>query len=872
MYSSHKIREIFLDYFSKHDHQILPSGPLVPKNDPTLLFTNAGMVQFKNIFTGREKAGFKKVTTSQKCIRAGGKHNDLENVGHTSKHHTFFEMLGNFSFGDYFKEEAIKLSWDLISRVFGLSKEKLLITVYAEDAESFDLWKRISGIHHKRIIKITNDDNFWSMGEVGPCGPCSEIFYDHGSNLKGSPPGSKGGEGDRFVEIWNLVFMQYELLENGNRINLPNPSIDTGMGLERIAAVLQGVHDSYMTDSFKNIILSSSVISGVEIHQKNLISFKIIADHLRSSSFLTADGVLPSNEGRGYVLRRIMRRAMRHIHKLECKKILLHQLVPTLVNEMGSVYPELARAESLAKETFYSEEEKFNETLGKGLKILKKEIDGLSAGSSLHGEVAFKLYDTYGFPLDLTQDILKERGINVDEKSFHHAMSMQKARARSSWSGSGEKILGDMWLKIKDEVGPVKFTGYEKDSESGRLLSILIDGKEVEKASSGDKALLVTDRTPFYGESGGQAGDTGIMYNIAGRGKKTKIDVYDTQMHLKDLIVHYVTVEEGSISKGDTLKMEINKSRRNHLRVNHSATHLLHQVLRSRLGEHVIQKGSLVAPEKLRFDFSHSSPVTKEELQEIEADMNKYIDLNTEVRIAFMDQKRAIQKGAMALFGEKYDDRVRVVTMGASSKLDIPISIELCGGTHVDQTGEIGFFKIINESSVASGVRRIEALTGLFAEAYVKELKAKEKNELRDQLAKKQLEKKQTLQTKKKLADILKSDSLDIQSISGINFLAKIMKDVPPRELKSLVDNLKTKIGSGIVVVLCVDDSKASIVVGVTDDCTKKYNAKKIVEVGAKVLGGSKGGGREDLAQSGGPNIQAVGMAIKAIEKFLLEG
>ena len=869
MYTSNQIRETFLEYFSKSDHQILPSGPLVPKNDPTLLFTNAGMVQFKNIFTGKEKIASKRVATSQKCIRAGGKHNDLENVGHTSRHHTFFEMLGNFSFGDYFKEDAIELSWNLISKIFALSKEKLLVTVYAEDSESFDLWKKISGLHDKRIIKIADDDNFWSMGNIGPCGPCSEIFYDHGHPLKGNPPGSGKQEGDRFVEIWNLVFMQYELLDDGNRVNLPNPSIDTGMGLERIAAVLQGVHDNYMTDSFKKIILSSSAISGIEVNQKNLVSFKIIADHLRSSSFLMADGVLPSNEGRGYVLRRIMRRAMRHIHKLECKKIILHQLVPTLIGEMGTIYPELVRAESLAKETLFSEEEKFNETLDKGMKILKKELDALKKGDSLDGEIAFKLYDTYGFPLDLTQDILKEKGIKVDEKAFNRAMDTQKERARSSWSGSGEEILDDIWHKIRDEVGVVKFTGYEKDSGSGKLKMILIDGKKVDKAASGDEALLIIDQTPFYGESGGQVGDTGTIYNVIDRKKVSKINVHDTQIHLKDLIVHHATIQEGSIAKNDTLKMEINKSRRNYLRANHSATHLLHRALRSRLGKHVTQKGSLVAPERLRFDFSHPRSVTKKELQYIETDVNHYIDLNTEVKVSFMDQKQAIEGGAMALFGEKYDDRVRVITMGESNQEDLATSVELCGGTHVSQTGEVGGFKITSESSVASGVRRIEALTGSFAEAYVRELEISKKHALKDQLAKEKAEKEEALQTKKKLDDILAFDDSDIQSISGINFLAKIIQDVPARELKSLVDRLKTKIESGVVVVLSVDDSKVSIVVGVTEDCSKKYDAVEIVGIGAKVLGGSKGGGRKDLAQSGGANTTSTEAAIQAIEKFL---
>ena len=858
MYTSNQIRETFLDYFSKNDHQVLPSGPLVPKNDPTLLFTNAGMVQFKNIFTGKENIAPKRVATSQKCIRAGGKHNDLENVGHTSRHHTFFEMLGNFSFGDYFKEDAIELSWNLISKIFEISKEKLLVTVYAEDSESFDLWKKISGFHDKRIIKIVSNDNFWSMGDIGPCGPCSEIFYDHGSKLQGNPPGSGKEEGDRFVEIWNLVFMQYELLKDGKRINLPNPSIDTGMGLERIAAVLQGVHDNYMTDSFKKIILSSSAISGIEVNQKNLASFKVIADHLRSSSFLIADGVLPSNEGRGYVLRRIMRRAMRHIHKLECNKIILHQLVPTLIGEMGTIYPELVRAESLAKETLHSEEEKFNETLDKGMKILNKEVAILKKGDRLDGEIAFKLYDTYGFPLDLTQDILKEKGNKVDEKAFRQAMDAQKERARSSWSGSGEEILDDIWLKIRDEIGVVTFTGYKKDSGSGTLKMILIDGKPVDKATSGDEALLITDQTPFYGESGGQVGDTGIMHSIVDRKKAAKIDVHDTQIHLKDLIVHHVTIQKGSIAQGDTLKMEIDKSRRNYLRANHSATHLLHRVLRSRLGDHVTQKGSLVAPERLRFDFSHPRPVTKEELQRIEKDVNHYIDLNTEVKIEFMDQKQAIDGGAMALFGEKYDDQVRVITMGESDQKDLTTSVELCGGTHVNQTGEVGEFKITNESSVASGIRRIEALTGSFAKTYVRELAISQKHALKDQQAKEKTQKEKTLKTKKKLDDVLAFDRSDIQSISGTNFLAKIIKDVPPRELKSLVDRLKDKVESGIVVVLSVDDSKVSIVVGVTEDCTKKYDAVEIVGVGAKVLGGSKGGGRKDLAQSGGTNLSLI--------------
>ena len=696
-----EIRSAFLDYFEKNDHKIVESSNLVPNNDPTLMFANSGMVQFKNVFTGLEKRDYQRATTSQKCVRAGGKHNDLENVGYTPRHHTFFEMLGNFSFGDYFKERAIELAWNLITKEFGLDKNRLYVTVYHDDDEAFNYWKKIAGLSEDKIIRIATSDNFWSMGETGPCGPCSEIFYDHGEHLEGGLPGSKNEDGDRFIEIWNLVFMQYEQISKDKRINLPKPSVDTGMGLERIAALLQGTHDNYETDHFKKIINSAAEILKVEPNNDNLASFRVIADHLRASSFLIAEGVLPSNEGRGYVLRRIMRRGMRHSHLLGSKEPIFYNIFKTLKDEMKGNYSEIERAESLIKETLRMEEEKFLILLDRGIKILNEEITKID--KILPGEVAFKLYDTYGFPLDLTQDILKNKSLTIDNDKFQSLMKESKELAKKNWKGSGDSAVDDIWFSIKDRLGPSEFLGYETDQAEGIILSLLKNNKEVNELNKNDEGIIILNQTPFYGESGGQVGDTGEI--ISGN---FKFEITDVQKKLGDLFVHYGKVKSGSIKIKDNVEMKIDIDRRNNIRAYHSATHLLHESLRRVLGTHVTQKGSLVAPDRLRFDFSHMKPISDQEIEKIENHVNSMVQKKSEVKTRIMTPKEAVNNGALALFGEKYGEEVRVLSMG--DEKEKYFSTELCGGTHVRNTGEIGKFKIISQSSIAAGVRRVEAL------------------------------------------------------------------------------------------------------------------------------------------------------------------
>ncbi|MEE8505683.1 MAG: alanine--tRNA ligase, partial [Kiloniellales bacterium] len=722
MQSGNEIRTAFLDYFAKHGHEIVPSSPLVPRNDPTLLFTNAGMVQFKNVFTGNETRPYKRAVTSQKCVRAGGKHNDLENVGYTARHHTFFEMLGNFSFGDYFKDLAIELAWNLVTKEYGLPGERLLVTVFAEDDEAAGLWAKIAGLPEEKIIRVPTSDNFWQMGDTGPCGPCSEIFYDHGPEIPGGPPGSEDEDGDRFIEIWNLVFMQFEQLEPGKREPLPKPSIDTGMGLERVAAVLMGTHDNYAIDLLRNIIEASAEASNKPPDGEHSVSHRVIADHLRATAFLIADGVLPSNEGRGYVLRRIMRRAMRHVHKLGIKDTMIWRLVPTLVSTMGQAFPELGRAEALITETLKLEEGRFNQTLDRGLKLLEEETGKLGEGQALDGGVAFKLYDTYGFPLDLTQDILRGQGRAVDQAGFDSAMTKQRIKARAAWAGSGEAATDDVWFDLRDKLGASEFLGYDTEAAEGQVLAIVRDGKPVKASEAGQEVQIVANQTPFYGESGGQIGDTGLLLTAAGG----EVQVTDTQIKLGDLIVHYGKVSHGKIKLGDAMEMKVDAARRTGLRAHHSATHLLHEALRRRLGEHVTQKGSLVAPDRLRFDFSHPKALSAEDLHAIEAEVNERIRVNAPVETHFMTPDEAIEAGALALFGEKYGAEVRVVSMGGADAAcgGKAFSTELCGGTHVRRAGDIGYLKIVGEGALAAGVRRIEALAAGAAVDYVERQEA----------------------------------------------------------------------------------------------------------------------------------------------------
>ncbi|RCW28537.1 alanyl-tRNA synthetase [Ciceribacter lividus] len=879
------IRSTFLDYFKANGHEVVSSSPLVPQNDPTLMFTNAGMVQFKNVFTGLEQRPYKTAATAQKCVRAGGKHNDLDNVGYTARHHTFFEMLGNFSFGDYFKERAIELAWNLITKEFGLAKDRLCVTVYHTDDEAFGLWKKIAGLADEKIIRIPTSDNFWAMGDTGPCGPCSEIFYDHGDHIWGGPPGSPEEDGDRFIEIWNLVFMQYEQITKEERVDLPRPSIDTGMGLERIAAVLQGQHDNYDIDLFRALIEASVELTGVKAEGERRASHRVIADHLRSSAFLIADGVLPSNEGRGYVLRRIMRRAMRHAELLGAREPVIYKLLPVLVQQMGRAYPELARAEALISETLKLEETRFRKTLERGLSLLSEATADLSKGDSLDGETAFKLYDTYGFPLDLTQDALRNRGIGVDLTGFNDAMQRQKAEARAHWAGSGDKATEAVWFELKEKFGATEFLGYSSESAEAEVQAIVKDGAAVNSASKGETVQVVVNQTPFYGESGGQVGDTGVI-----AGDNAKLEVSETQKKGEGLFVHTATVTEGTLRAGDAVVMTVDHARRSRLRANHSATHLIHEALREVLGTHVAQKGSLVAPERLRFDVSHPKPMSAEELKVVEAMANEIVTQNTPVTTRLMSVDDAIAEGAMALFGEKYGDEVRVVSMGKAihgPKAGKPYSVELCGGTHVSATGDIGLVRILSESAVGAGVRRIEAVTGEAARAYLSEQDERVKQvatALKVQPAEVVTRVEQLVEERRKLerelADAKRKLAMGgggqaaadegAREVGGVKFLGRVLKGVEAKDLKGLVDESKAGLGSGVVTLIAVsEDGKASVVVGVTDDLTGRYSAVELVRLASAAVGGKGGGGRADMAQAGGPDGEKADAAIAAVEKAL---
>ncbi|QWW69654.1 alanine--tRNA ligase [Rhizobium sp. WYJ-E13] len=876
------IRSTFLDYFKKNGHEIVPSSPLVPRNDPTLMFTNAGMVQFKNVFTGLEKRPYSTATTSQKCVRAGGKHNDLDNVGYTARHLTFFEMLGNFSFGDYFKENAIELAWKLVTEGFDLPKNRLLVTVYSEDEEAATLWKKIAGFSDDKIIRIPTSDNFWQMGDTGPCGPCSEIFIDQGENIWGGPPGSPEEDGDRFLEFWNLVFMQFEQTEPGVRNPLPRPSIDTGMGLERMAAVLQGVQSVFDTDLFRTLIGAIEDTMGVKA--EGSASHRVIADHLRSSAFLIADGVLPSNEGRGYVLRRIMRRAMRHAQLLGATEPLIYKLLPTLVQQMGRAYPELVRAEALISETLKLEENRFRKTLERGLSLLSDATTDLGKGDMLDGETAFKLYDTYGFPLDLTQDALRAREIGVDISGFTDAMQRQKAEARSHWAGSGEKATETVWFELKEKHGATEFLGYDTETAEGVVQAIVKDGAISTAAKAGDKVQIVVNQTPFYGESGGQMGDTGVISSDHG-----KIEISDTQKRGEGLFVHLGTVIEGAFKDGDAVVLTVDHARRSRLRANHSATHLLHEALREVLGTHVAQKGSLVAPERLRFDVSHPKPMTAEELKVVEEMANEIILQNAPVTTRLMSVDDAIAEGAMALFGEKYGDEVRVVSMGTGlhgAKANRPYSVELCGGTHVSATGQIGLVRILGESAVGAGVRRIEAVTGESAREYlaeqddrVKTLAASLKVQPSEVLGRVEALMDERRKLEKELADAKRKLAMGggqggsadaVRDVAGVKFLGKAVTGVDPKDLKGLADDGKSSIGSGIVTLIGVsEDGKASAVVAVTPDLVDRFSAVDLVRVASAALGGKGGGGRPDMAQAGGPDGAKADEALEAVAAAL---
>ncbi|HEV3499557.1 MAG TPA: alanine--tRNA ligase [Bradyrhizobium sp.] len=884
-----EIRSTFLNFFRENGHAIVPSSPLVPRNDPTLMFTNAGMVQFKNVFTGVEKRPYQRAVTSQKCVRAGGKHNDLDNVGYTTRHNTFFEMLGNFSFGDYFKDRAIELAWNLVTKEFGLPKDKLTATVYVDDDEAFDLWKKIAGLPESRIIRIAGSDNFWQMGDTGPCGPCSEIFYDHGDKIWGGPPGSPEQDGDRFVEIWNLVFMQFEQLEGGARNALPKPSIDTGMGLERIAAVLQGKHDSYEIDLFAALIRAIAELTGADPQGPQKASLRVIADHLRATSFLIADGVLPSNEGRGYVLRRIMRRAMRHAQLLGAREPLMHRLVWALVREMGQAYPELVRAENLIEETLRLEETRFRKTLERGLSILDEKSSGLKKGDMFDGDTAFTLYDTYGFPLDLTQDALRNRGISVDIASFTDAMERQRAKARAAWAGSGDTASENVWFPLREKLGATEFLGYETETAEGVVGALVKDGNEVESLKAGSTGAIVLNQTPFYAESGGQVGDTGLM-----TGEGVRFRVTDTQKKAGDLFVHLGTVEQGTVRPGTALLLEVDHARRSSIRANHSATHLLHEALRQVLGDHIAQRGSLVAPDRLRFDFVHPKPITPDELSRIEDIANDVVLENDEVTTRLMAVDDARDAGARALFGEKYGDEVRVVSMGNTAREQggnaLGWSVELCGGTHVRRTGDIGLISVTGESAVASGVRRIEALTGRHARKHANDTMALAKtaaNELRTTLddmpariaslmeERKRLER-DLSDARKKLAmaggatSDAENQASNIVEIEGTKFYRLRVSGLANNDLKALVDEGKLKVKSGVVAVAnTAPDGKGGVVVGVTSDLTSRYNAVDLVRVASEALGGKGGGGRPDMAQAGGPDGAKAGAALSAIEKAM---
>ncbi|MGC6484961.1 MAG: alanine--tRNA ligase [Candidatus Puniceispirillales bacterium] len=879
MKSVSDIRNSFLDYFSRNDHEVVASSPLVPMNDPTLLFTNAGMVQFKNVFTGGESRAIPRAVTSQKCVRAGGKHNDLENVGHTARHHTFFEMLGNFSFGDYFKEQAIHHAWTLITDVYGLPKDKLLVTIYHDDDEAAGWWKKIAGLGDDRIIRIATSDNFWSMGDTGPCGPCSEIFFDHGDHIPGGPPGSPDEDGDRFIEIWNLVFMQYEQLASGERVDLPKPSIDTGMGLERIAAVMQGKHDNYDTDLMQALISASVEVSGVARDGDHAVSHRVIADHLRASSFLIADGVLPSNEGRGYVLRRIMRRAMRHAHQMGCIEPMMHRLVPALVHEMGGHYGELQRAESLISETLKMEETRFKETLGRGLKILVDEVGDMGEGGTLDGATAFKLYDTYGFPLDLTQDVMRGFNWQVDLDGFNAAMEEQKAKARKAWAGSGDSAMATIYLSLADRLGSTEFLGYETTEAEGLITAIIADDAEVEKVKTGQIVSIICNQTPFYAESGGQIGDTGLILEAGGDTALAR--VLDTWKTPSGMFVHKAEILADGVAPGQSVGLKVDADRRDLLRSNHSATHLMHEALREVLGDHVMQKGSMVAPDRLRFDFSHTKAMDADEIRRVEAIVNDRIRLNSEVTTRLMTPDAAMAEGALALFGEKYGEEVRVVSMGGPSDVDgrTAWSVELCGGTHVRRSGDISLFKVTGESAVAGGVRRIEAVTSKGAldwfsgkldtlDAAANALKVPA-DQLGERIALLLAERKKAEATISGLRKTLAeggSGADNSVSLGDFTLEKRVLDDTPPKDLKPMAETILKGRDNTVVAIIARNDGKASLVVAVSGDATSRLNAVDLVRAGAEALGGKGGGGRPDMAQAGGPDGAKAEAAMTAIE------
>ncbi|QNT79565.1 alanine--tRNA ligase [Entomobacter blattae] len=884
MFTTNDIRAAFLNFFSQHDHQVVPSSSLVPSNDPTLLFTNAGMVQFKNVFTGQEKRPYKRATTAQKVVRAGGKHNDLDNVGYTARHHTFFEMLGNFSFGDYFKEGAIEYAWKLITQTFSLPKDRLLITVYSEDQEAAQLWKKITGFPDSRIIPIATADNFWRMGDTGPCGPCSEIFYDHGPDVPGGPPGSTDEDGDRFVEIWNLVFMQFFEDPPGSRNPLPRPSIDTGLGLERFAAIMQGKRDNYDIDTLRNLILASADVTHHSADGQFKVSHRVIADHLRSTAFLIADGVLPSKEGRGYVLRRIMRRAMRHLHMMGVKDPTFYKLVPALIKEMGMAYPELIRAEPLIIQTMKGEEERFTAMLERGMSLLSEEVEKLPQGAALPGDIAFKLYDTYGFPLDLTADALRERGHNVDVAGFEAQMQDQRQRARAAWAGSGDTATESVWFEPKEKFGATEFLGYHTQQGDAEIQAIVVDNQLTDKASIGQHVAILLNQTPFYGESGGQVGDSGFL-----TAPGVRISVNNTLKKLGNLIVHIGYIEEGTITVGTPLHAEVDEARHKAIRAHHSSTHLLHEALRQHLGTHVTQKGSLNTESRLRFDISHPNPISPEELRLIEDMVNERIRENTEVVTRIMTPDQAIAEGAMALFGEKYGDEVRVVSMGGAPEQSnrLAWSIELCGGTHVKRTGDIGHFRILSESGVSAGVRRIEAVSGLAAEKYAQEienhlagLSAILKTPLHDMPQRLETLLKESREKDRKIAALQKELALggsgqeqaanqEIEQINSVAFLVKNLGDIPPKELKSMADTFRKKAHSGIIALTSTSGNKVSIVVSVSPDLIEKYNAVDLVKIASTAMGSQSGGGRPDMAQAGGSDVSKIPLAFEALRKAL---
>ena len=883
MTSVKDIRRTFLDYFVKQGHQEIASSPLLPDNDPTLMFVNSGMVQFKNVFTGAETRPYSRATTSQKCVRAGGKHNDLDNVGYTARHHTFFEMLGNFSFGDYFKDDAIAFAWELITRDYGLPKDKLLVTVHSSDEDAAGIWKKVAGLSDDKIIRIPTSDNFWMMGDTGPCGPCSEIFYDHGPDVAGGPPGSPDEDGDRFIEIWNLVFMQFEQFEDKERINLPKPSIDTGMGLERIAAILQGKHNNYDIDLMRALVEASADLTSVDPDGPQAASHRVIADHLRSAAFLMADGVMPSNEGRGYVLRRIMRRGMRHAHLLGASEPLMHRLIPELVTQMGEAYPELVTAQAMITSTLEQEETRFKKTLDRGLALLDEETEKLGDAGTLAGDVAFKLYDTYGFPVDLTADALRGKGMQVDMDGFNTAMDAAREKARASWGGSGDAGTEKLYFALEERLGVSEFLGYDRHAAEAEITAIIKDGQEVESVESDDHALVLVNQTPFYAESGGQVGDIGVMTAVSGEAQAT---VTNCTKKLGALWLHHVHMAQGSLKKGDPVHLQIDSTRRNAVTANHSATHLLHESLRRHLGDHVAQKGSLQDDCRTRFDIAQPVAVTAEQLRAVEYEVNEQIRANTAVATRVMPLDEAKESGARALFGEKYGDEVRVVSMGTQEQEGQPVfSVELCGGTHVKSTGEIGLFHILSESAVSAGIRRVEAVAGPAALTYLSEqderlrsvagrlnVPAEDVESRVSALldAQKKMEKELSdLRRKLAAGGGASQGGSDAKDINGVKFVARILEGIPAGELKPLADDLKAQEGSAVIALVAVNDGKASLVVGVTDDLTDRYNAVELVKAGAQALGGKGGGGRPDMAQAGGPNGAAANDAVSSIEQAI---